>query len=653
MTSAEPAIIIHNREQLLDSLCEAAEIEHNLMCCYLYAAWSLKTEADDDVAEDLRETVRGWHRAIVDVAIDEMTHLTLVANLMNAIGGVGHLSRPNFPVADGYHPSGIQVRLAPFTPETLQHFIYLERPEGSHEPDGRGFDNRPAYQRALAGLRLMPSAQDYLTVGHLYRSVEAGLEQLSEQMGEASLFCGDPALQVCPSILPLTGLVRITDLASAKKAIETIVEQGEGTEIGCKRSHYSRFVKIREAYEARLADTPDFKPAYNAARNPVMRKPIHDPQDRVWVECDRPRQVLDLGNAVYNHMLRFLAQGFASTDMAEKRLMINTSISLMRALDPLARELARLKANEHDDCNAGLSFATLRTLDTPGSTPAIRKLLGDRLKEIEEGGRQIASSPRVERALSQLRSVYTTYLRTATVTDTPDTTPPEAAPESLKSVAPSDGSNSAPEVVEGKDLTLVVDMKRCIHARFCVTGAPKSFIANVVGPWLHPDETPTDQLIEVAHACPSGAIGYRGKTRPDERAPAVNMMRTRENGPNAIHAPLTVAGETIGFRATFCRCGASKNKPYCDGSHHEVQFTATGEPETQSLEPLAVRDGPLLVDPQRNGPLRITGNLEICAGTGRVVTRVESALLCRCGQSGAKPFCDGSHRAAGFEAEGV
>ena len=130
-------------------------------------------------------------------------------------------------------------------------------------------------------------------------------------------------------------------------------------------------------------------------------------------------------------------------------------------------------------------------------------------------------------------------------------------------------------------------------------------------------------------------------------------MRIRENGPNAIHAPLTVGGEDIGFRATFCRCGASKNKPYCDGSHHEVHFAASGEPETQSLDALAIRNGPLQVDPQRNGPLRLTGNLEICAGTGRVVKRVEGALLCRCGQSNAKPFCDGSHRAAGFEADGV
>ena len=110
MAAEEPPIIIRHREQLLDTLSEAAEIEHNLMCCYLYAAWSLKTEPDDGVDPELQKEIRGWQRAIVDVAIDEMTHLTLVSNLMNALGGVAHLHRPNFPVANGYHPADLQVR---------------------------------------------------------------------------------------------------------------------------------------------------------------------------------------------------------------------------------------------------------------------------------------------------------------------------------------------------------------------------------------------------------------------------------------------------------------------------------------------------------------------------------------------------------------
>ena len=110
-----------------------------------------------------------------------------------------------------------------------------------------------------------------------------------------------------------------------------------------------------------------------------------------------------------------------------------------------------------------------------------------------------------------------------------------------------------------------------------------------------------------------------------------------------------LAGRTV---ISLCRCGQSGNKPFCDGSHLGIAFTASGEPATMSLDPLAIRDGPLHVDPQRDGPLQFSGNLEICSGMGRVVSRVTQAKLCRCGHSQSKPFCDGSHRAAGFRAGG-
>jgi CDGSH-type Zn-finger protein len=80
-----------------------------------------------------------------------------------------------------------------------------------------------------------------------------------------------------------------------------------------------------------------------------------------------------------------------------------------------------------------------------------------------------------------------------------------------------------------------------------------------------------------------------------------------------------------------------------------VKFGATGEPATGTQTAmLAKRDGPLAIDPQLDGPLQIHGNLEITAGTGRMIARVTNAKLCRCGASNAKPFCDGSHARIGF-----
>jgi CDGSH-type Zn-finger protein/uncharacterized Fe-S cluster protein YjdI len=207
------------------------------------------------------------------------------------------------------------------------------------------------------------------------------------------------------------------------------------------------------------------------------------------------------------------------------------------------------------------------------------------------------------------------------------------------------------EEVRGEKITLKFDGERCIHARHCVTGAPKSFLANVEGPWIHPDQTPVEQLVEVAHRCPSGAITYvRHDGGAAEAAPPVNLAALRENGPVAVHADLRLNGAPIGTRATLCRCGASKNKPYCDGAHAEIGFGATGEPASKTTDMLPVRDGPVNVTTLKDGPLKVEGNLELCSGTGRVVERGVMMFLCRCGASKNKPFCDGAHKAIGFTA---
>jgi CDGSH-type Zn-finger protein/uncharacterized Fe-S cluster protein YjdI len=206
------------------------------------------------------------------------------------------------------------------------------------------------------------------------------------------------------------------------------------------------------------------------------------------------------------------------------------------------------------------------------------------------------------------------------------------------------------ETAVGQKMALSFETKRCIHARFCVTGAPNVFLANVKGPWIHPDAMEVERVVEVAHACPSGAITYhRLDGVHDETAPPVNLAGVREAGPYAFRGQLQIDGEPAGFRATLCRCGASKNKPFCDSSHHDVGFSATGEPPTGKTDMLPVRDGVLAIDPEINGPLAVRGNLEITSGTGRVVARVVTTRLCRCGGSSTKPFCDGTHAKIGFK----
>lgn len=208
------------------------------------------------------------------------------------------------------------------------------------------------------------------------------------------------------------------------------------------------------------------------------------------------------------------------------------------------------------------------------------------------------------------------------------------------------------ETTEGTAISVSFDGRRCIHARRCVTGEPSVFRANVEGPWIDADGAGAQDILTVALNCPSGAITVRRKDGgPEERPPKTNKILVRENGPLAVNAEATIDGHGDVLRTTLCRCGSSKNKPFCDNSHIKAGFAATGEPEAREST-LAITDlvGPVTITPTPNGPYMVVGKLEIQSGTGRNVNRVGKCFLCRCGHSKNKPYCDGSHNAAAFEA---
>ncbi|MBS0387284.1 MAG: CDGSH iron-sulfur domain-containing protein [Proteobacteria bacterium] len=207
------------------------------------------------------------------------------------------------------------------------------------------------------------------------------------------------------------------------------------------------------------------------------------------------------------------------------------------------------------------------------------------------------------------------------------------------------------ETVPGPQATIHFNGARCIHSRHCVLDRPDVFVPNVEGEWIHPERASGEEIAALAANCPSGAISCtRHDGKPDEAPPLVNTLRVRENGPLAVHARLSLPGGERALRATLCRCGASANKPFCDGSHAAAGFSATGEPKTKESKPLEVRNGTLSVEPQADGPLKLSGALELVSGTGRTINRVTEAYLCRCGASGNKPYCDGSHKRIGFKA---
>ena len=210
--------------------------------------------------------------------------------------------------------------------------------------------------------------------------------------------------------------------------------------------------------------------------------------------------------------------------------------------------------------------------------------------------------------------------------------------------------NNEREEHRTESIAVLFNGNRCIHSRNCVLGRPDVFVPNASGEWIHPEKASPEAVAAIAYNCPSGAITFeRLDGGEQETAPEVNVAHLRENGPIAFHCELDIAGQTTSFRATLCRCGASGQKPYCDSSHNRIGFQSTGEPPSQDSEPLSQRNGRLEITPAPNGPLVLNGAIEICTGTGRTVTRTTQTALCRCGASGHKPFCDGSHVKVGFK----
>jgi CDGSH-type Zn-finger protein len=106
----------------------------------------------------------------------------------------------------------------------------------------------------------------------------------------------------------------------------------------------------------------------------------------------------------------------------------------------------------------------------------------------------------------------------------------------------------------------------------------------------------------------------------------------------------------VNFRAALCRCGQSKNKPFCDNSHEEAGFKDYGALGDQG-EGFDAPGGTLKVSRAPNGPLLLNGNFTIVAASGRRAWSGTKAALCRCGHSTNKPFCDGAHKAAAFQAD--
>jgi uncharacterized Fe-S cluster protein YjdI len=399
-------------------------------------------------------------------------------------------------------PASVVVKLAPFDDGVLQHFIHLERPEGSGEPDGAGFAPELRYKRGVPKARITPMGMDYETVGAFYATLGADLQAFVSRIGEASAFCGDPALQLSPSETDLPGARPVVCSKTALAAFKAIVEQGEGAPEDAAGSHFRRYLAIRAEMTDMKAANPAFAPAHPVALNPVLRPPVRSGK-RVWIENEDAAVTVDLANTSYALMLRLVAYSYAvPRSRPEKALAIDLAMGLMRTVTLLAERAARLPAGpSNPGCNAGMSFSALRDAAPLPSGPSAARFFVERLAELSAAATHLEKS-RDARAAAGARQLADLAKRAAggfeAAAATPSVAPQPAPAASLAAAAPQPTVVDGVEHIEGEKLTLVYDGKKCIHARFCVTGAPKVFLANVKGPWIHPDAMDVEGLVAIA-----------------------------------------------------------------------------------------------------------------------------------------------------------
>jgi hypothetical protein len=380
------------RESVIHLLTEAAEIEHNLLCSYLYAAFSLKDGSDGGFQPGEADAVNAWRRSILGVAVEEMSHLALVNNLLVALGGAAHFDRPNLPVAPGYHPAGFVIRLVPLTKATLDHFIYLERPADAPVREGAGgYRERAPVRRETIPGSLTPSTPDYETIGEFYAGIRSDLIAFANAHGNAAFLPSSRARQLTPEVLDVPGLMEIATLEDAIAALDMIVEQGEGSSCAKQKCHFSRFSAMRRQWDELEASNPAFRPYREAAHDPVMRRP-EEGLKRVWITHSRAARLLDLGNAVYGLALALLRHCYAAQVPASLRAQLAVaSVKLMRALGILGPVLTLLPAQQKSDARAGLTFAVPRNLHDVGAAD-LAPLLRARLSALRSSAKDLGQT---------------------------------------------------------------------------------------------------------------------------------------------------------------------------------------------------------------------------------------------------------------------
>lgn len=303
-------------QDLWPALQQAIELEHATIPPYLYAKYSLDATRNAEIS------------SIIDsVVIEEMLHMTLASNILNALGGtpaIGHAGFvPSYPgPLPGGVESGLIVNLAPFSMTTLQTFLDIEQPE-----DPLNFRVLPA---AMAAKTPEP-----ITIGQFYTAISDAIGQLGDQA-----FVQPPRNQVGPDLMPES--IVVTDVATAQAAIALIIEQGEGTSTspeegtGGGYAHFYRYKQIQKGKLLIPAPPPD-NYVYDGAPVPFDESGVYAvPTNPTSAGYTNPAQrfACENFNYTYTSLLNALNALFNGQNTQDQ---FNVAIGLMMSLKGQAR----------------------------------------------------------------------------------------------------------------------------------------------------------------------------------------------------------------------------------------------------------------------------------------------------------------------------
>jgi len=315
-------------ESLREHLQWAIELEHFTLPPYLCALYSLDADRNP-VASHVLATV----------FIEEMLHMTLAANLLNAVGGRPQLDNPKMlPGYPGPLPHGdrsFEVSLVRFGPEAIETFLKIEQPSRTGGP---------------------PEGDDYETIGQFYDAIKRGFRELSATLGEANVFCGDRARQITTQPFRCGRLIAVDNLATALAALEEIVEQGEGANLQVwdgisdvfhpgreQVAHYYRFEELKLGRLYRREDTPLSGPT----GEPIsidwagVRPMVTNPRTSDHAEGSQIRTAQEEFNNTYSVILQLLEQAFDGAPH-----MLGPSIKAMHALKTQAQALMQMPTED-------------------------------------------------------------------------------------------------------------------------------------------------------------------------------------------------------------------------------------------------------------------------------------------------------------------